>query len=304
MTAAGGELGTGTTQPEAARPQRRTRRAGQGPAVVGGAIVAAVAVAAVAGSLFAPYRPTAPVGDPLAAPGPGHLLGTTGIGQDVASQLLAGARVSLTVAVLAGFGTIAIGAAVGLFAGWRGGWVDAVAMRIVDVVLVLPKLPLLILLGVYLGPSVPGIALVISATFWPFSARVIRSQVLSLRHRAHVSAAVGFGAGTWHVLRRHVLPAVSLLLVAELVFAAFRAVLLEAGLAFLGLGDPTRVSWGGMIRAAADYSGLFFTGAWAWWLLPPVVAVCLLLVGITFLGTGAEAWVNPRLVRHDGGGRA
>lgn len=267
----------------------------------GAVLVGAVAVVAVLGPLLSPYRVTELAGRPLEAPSASHLLGTNAVGQDLISQLVEGARVSLFVALVAGGGTLVLGASVGIVAGWRGGRTDALLMRAVDVVLVIPKLPLLIVAGAYVGPSVGGIAAIIAFTSWPPSARVLRAQVLSLRRRAHLRAALGFGAGTLRVLRRHVVPELGLILASGLVAASGRAVALEAGLAFLGLGDPTRASWGAIMRDALDFSGLFYTRAWAWWLVPPIVAVGVLLVGITFLGIAVEQRVNPRLARHTTG---
>ena len=265
---------------------------------VGLAIVAAFVVLALAAPWLTDYRTSELAGDPLEAPSSAHLLGTNGVGQDLASQLLSGARVSLLVAVLAGGGTLLIGALIGMVAGWAGGVVDALLMRFVDLVLVVPKVPLLIVIGTYAGPSLPVIALIIALTGWPPTARVVRSQVLSLRRRAHIKAAVGFGGTTSQILRRHILPEVGLILTAGLVGAAGRAISFEAGLAFLGLGDPTRASWGAMLRDAIDFGGLFFTDAWKWWLVPPIAAVSLLLLGVTFLGVGLEQRINPRLTRH------
>lgn len=261
-------------------------------------ILAAVAGLALAAPVLAPYRVTELAGAPLEAPSGAHVLGTNSVGQDLLSQLLSGARVSMFVAVVAGGGTVVLGAMVGTLAGWLGGRVDAVLMRVVDVVLVIPKLPLLIVAGAYVGPSLGGIAAIIALTSWPPSARVIRSQVLSLRRRAHLKAALGFGASTLEILRRHVVPEVGLILASGLVAAAGRAVALEAGLAFLGLGDPGRASWGAVMRDALDFSGLFYTDAWAWWLVPPVVAIALVLIGMTFISVALEQRVNPRLVRH------
>ena len=267
------------------------------------AIVVAFAVLAVLAPTISPYRTTALSGRPLEAPGAHHLLGTNSVGQDVLSQLLSGARVSLLVAAVAGGGAVLIGALVGMVAGWRGGVVDAVLMRFVDVVLVVPKVPLLILVGSLVGPALGSIALIIALTSWPPGARVIRSQVLSLRRRAHMKAAIGFGAGTLHMLRHHVAPEIGLILAAGLVAAAGRAVMLESGLAFLGLGDPSRASWGSIMRDALDFGVLFETYAWQWWLLPPLAAVSLFLLGIAFVGVGVEARLNPRLARHHGGRR-
>jgi peptide/nickel transport system permease protein len=279
---------------------RERRRDLQFPAIGwGGLVIVVVFVGlALAAPWLSHYRTTELAGSPLEPPSAAHWLGTNGVGQDLASQILNGARVSLFVAVLAGGGTLLIGALVGMVAGWAGGVVDAVLMRIVDLVLVVPKVPLLIVIGTYAGPSLTVISLIIALTGWPPTARIVRSQVLSLRRRAHIKAAVGFGASSGQILRRHILPEVALILSAGLVGAAGRAIAFEAGLAFLGLGDPSRASWGAILRDANDFGGLFFTDAWKWWLVPPLVAVSLLLLGVTFLGVGLEQRINPRLTRH------
>lgn len=281
------------------------RRRPRFPAIgwVGLAVVAVFVALALAAPYIAPYRVIELAGEPLEPPSGRHLVGTNGVGQDLATQLLSGARVSLFVALVAGGGTLLIGAALGMVAGWAGGSTDAVLMRVVDLVLVIPKIPLLIVMGTYAGPGLTMLAVIIAVTSWPPTARVVRSQVLSLRRRAHVKAAVGFGASSRQVLGRHVLPEVGLILVAGLVGAAGRAITFEAGLAFLGLGDPTRASWGATLRDALDFGGLFFTDAWQWWLVPPVVAVSMLLLGVTFLGVGLEQRINPRLTRHASGPR-
>ena len=267
-------------------------------AVIGGVVVGIFAVLAAFGTQVAPYRAAALSGSSLEPPGPAHLLGTNLLGQDVASQLLVGTQASIMVALVAGVGTVLVGAFIGVIAGWFRGVADAVLMRFTDVVLVLPKLPLLLLVGALTGGADATLGILIAATFWPPTARILRAQVLTLRSRTHVRAAAGFGAGPWHQLRKHILPELALLSVAELIPAASRAVALQAGLAFLGVGDPTRPSWGGMMRDAVAYRGLFVTEAWSWWLLPPVVAVVALVVGITLIGTSAERRLNPRLGRH------
>ncbi|GAC1534400.1 MAG: ABC transporter permease [Acidimicrobiales bacterium] len=280
--------------PAPTRPAFHRRFAG----VVGGLIITVFGLAFVFGTRVAPYRATALAGGSLEAPGGRHLLGTNLLGQDLASQLILGTRASLTVALLAGAGTVAVGGAVGVVAGWFKGWCDAVLMRVTDLVLVLPKLPLLLLLGALTGGSVSVLAVFIAATFWPVTARILRSQVLTLRARTHVRAATGFGAGTWHQLRRHILPDVALLAVAEFIPAAGRAVALQAGLAFLGVGNPTTPSWGAMMRDALTYHGLFVTRAWQWWLVPPVLAIVALVLAITLIGTAAESRLSPRVSRH------
>lgn len=260
----------------------------------------ALTIVGLFGPSIAPYDPFRIAGEPLAGPNAHNLLGTTQSGFDVASQVLHGGRTSLLVAAVAGGGTLALGALVGAVAGWVGGRVDALLMRAVDVVIVIPKLPLLILAGAYVGRNLLGVAITIALISWPVDARVVRSQMLSLRRRTHVRAALGFGAGGFHVLRRHVSPALGPLLVARLVTAAGRAVIFEAALAFLGLGDPMRVSWGSMMSAALRSPNLLDSGAWMWWLTAPLLSLVLLLLGMTFLGVAIEQRLNPRLARHDG----
>lgn len=264
----------------------------------GGVILAVYLGLLFFGSQLAPFRATELAGRSLEAPGGDHLLGTNILGQDLASQLILGVRASLLVALLAGLGTVLIGGLIGTLAGWFPGWFDSVLMRLTDLTLILPKLPLLLLIGALTGGSVLALSLVISLLFWPTTARILRSQVLTLRTRTHVRAATGFGAGTWHQLRRHILPDLGLLTVAEFIPAAGRAVALQAGLAFFGVGDPTQPSWGAMIRDAIEFKGVFLTDAWKWWLAPPVVALVLLTLAITLLGTAAEARLSPRVARH------
>lgn len=284
-----------------ARPPVAEPLTGRWTKVAGGAggVLLAVYVALVLfGSRLAPFRATELAGRSLESPGGDHLLGTNVLGQDLGSQLILGARASLLVALLAGMGTVLVGGVIGVVAGWFPGWLDSVLMRLTDLTLILPKLPLLLLIGALTGGSVVGLSVVISLLFWPTAARILRSQVLTLRTRTHVRAATGFGAGTWHQLRRHILPDLGLLSVAEFIPAAGRAVGLQAGLAFFGVGDPTQPSWGAMIRDAISFRGVFITDAWKWWLAPPVIALVLLIIAITLLGTAAERRFSPRVARH------
>jgi peptide/nickel transport system permease protein len=295
MTVVPGVTGQ-ATRPRPVPTSRRRRLAPIG--WVGITIVGTLVALTIAAPALAPYRSTEAAGPGLAAPSADHLLGTNLVGQDVASQMLRGAHVTVLVALIGGAGAVLFGALIGTIAGWVGGLVEAALMRAVDLVLATPQVPLLVVLGAYAGPSVAAVAAVIALTSWPPMARVVRAQVLSLRHRGHLDAAVTFGARVPHILRHHVLPEVGLILAAGFVAAASRAVSLEAGLAFLGLGDPTQASWGRIMRDALSFHLLFDTKAWSWWLLPPVAAVALLLLGLTFVGMALEERVNPRLARH------
>jgi peptide/nickel transport system permease protein len=254
------------------------------------------AIALLAG-VIAPYDPHAFSGRPLERPSLAHILGTNDAGQDILSELVYGARISLAVALGAAVGTVALGTLVGGMAGTVGGWLDGLLMRLVDVLMTLPRLPLLILLTAFLGSGLAQTTVVIALLFWPATARVIRAQVQSLRQRGYVRMARSFGGGPGYVLRRHILPQIGPLIVSGLVTAAGRAVAMEAGLAFLGLGDPTAKSWGLMMRFALNLPGLLLTDRWLWWLLPPGLCVTLLILALTFTGIGLENHLHPRLRR-------
>jgi peptide/nickel transport system permease protein len=200
----------------------------------------------------------------------------------------------MIVAVAAAGLTVLFAMAVGISAGLLGGPIDMVAMRTVDVLLAMPVLPLLVLIAALAGPNRVVIVFVIALLGWPRLARLLRSRTLSLRQQGFVQAAGGFGAGPLYVVRRHLVPALGSLVVAGFVNWAAVAVLLEAGLAFLGLGDPTAVSWGQVLNRALKHPGLYFSNIWTWWVLPAGSLIALAVLGFTFLGVGLEPVFNPR----------
>lgn len=263
--------------------------------VIGGVLVLALAAAAVFAPWIAPYDPRALAGDSLQPPSTRHLLGTNNLGQDLFSQVVWGARAALSVALGAATLTIIVGVFVGVGAGLLGGLADIVAMRVVDVVLAVPRLPLLILVAALVGPSRTNLILAIGLTLWPVIARMVRSQAVSVRQRGFVAAADGFGGGALYVMRRHLVPAVAPIIVAGFVAVAGNAVLLETGLAFLGLADPTAISWGLILNRALAHPGLYFSPLWTWWVLPAGFAISVLVLGFMFLGVGLEPALNRRL---------
>ncbi|MCG3207707.1 MAG: putative D,D-dipeptide transport system permease protein DdpC [Anaerolineae bacterium] len=265
---------------------------------VGLTILAFFIVVAVFAPWLVPYNPSAFAAPPLQPPSAEHLLGTNDAGQDIFSELIYGTRVSLLVAAVTSLLILGVATLIGTLAGYSGGVVDAGLMRFVDVMLAIPRLPLMIVIAAYAGAGLTQIILIIALFSWPISARLIRSEVLSLRYRLHVQAARSFGGGARYIITRHLIPALAPILITTLVIQAGRAVLTEAGLAFLGLGDPTIKSWGLMIRYALSFSGIYFGSYWVWWLLPPGLCLTALLLGLTFMGQGLEAWANPRLERH------
>jgi peptide/nickel transport system permease protein len=266
-------------------------------AMVGAMALATFALIALLAPTLAPYDPHEFSGRPLERPGSSHWLGTNDAGQDILSELIYGARISIAVGMGAAVGTVVLGLLVGGVAGYAGGALDVLLMRTVDVMMTLPRLPLLILLASFLGSGMPQTMAIISLLFWPATARVIRAQVQSLRGCEYVQMAHNFGAGTGYVLLRHILPQIGPLIAFGWITAAGRAVAMEAGLAFLGLGDPTAKSWGLMMRFALNLPGLFLTDRWLWWLLPPGLCITLLILALTFFGMGLERRLHPRLAR-------
>jgi peptide/nickel transport system permease protein len=276
-------------------PGARRRRLIVGPVGwVGLLLLAALTAMALFAPALSPHNPEETVADPFQPPSPGHPLGTNDVGQDILSELIYGARISLAIGFLAAGIAVTIGTAVGVASGFLGGWADVVLMRAVDLVLVIPFLPLMILLAAYLGPSYWSIIIVIGILVWARPARIIRSQVLSIRSLDYIGAALALGSRPARVMVRHVLPAVLPLALAQFVLAASNAILIEAALSFLGLGDPTAKSWGTVLYYAQARNA-FLSGAWVWWVLPPGLLITAATMGFAFTGFALEDVLNPRM---------
>ena len=262
-------------------------------AYVGLFLILSLFLTAVFAPQLSPYDPAERVDRPFMRPDSNHLLGTNDIGQDILSELIYGARISLLIGVTAGFITIVIGTTVGVLGGYFS-HLGSVLMRITDLILVLPFLPLLVILAAYLGRGLFNTIIVIGVLIWAGTARVIRSHVLTLKQQDFVLAARALGARDSHIILRHILPQVLLLAVSELVQAIGRAILLEAALSFLGLGDPLQKSWGTVLYWA-QVRGAFLSPAWVWWVLPPGLLISVSSLGFALLGFSLEQIINPRL---------
>ena len=231
-----------------------------------------------------------------AAPNAQHWLGTDDAGRDVLSNLIFGARVSLTVGFFASFISIAIGGSIGMAAGFAGGATDRALMRFTDVVLVIPDLPLAIVLVALTKPSLFNIILVIGLVGWTGTARLVRAQTLAVKERKFVHRARAVGASDLRLITRHIFPLVLPLLVVNTVLVISLAILEESALSFLGLSDPTTVSWGQMLNYAFS-RGATSSGAW-WALLAPGAGIVWVVLGCTLLGYGLEQALNPRVKSH------
>lgn len=273
-------------------PRRRVRLGLGVPGTIGAIILTTFVFVAVFAPLLAPYDADERPGTPFDRPSEQFPLGTDDVGKDLWSLLLLGTRTSMVVGVGTAVMAIAFGAVVGAIAGLLGGWVDTVAMRSVDVVLALPFLPLLIVASTFAGRSVTAQILLIAALTWARPARLVRSAVLEARTRGHVEVAEGMGATRTRLLWRHLSVGTAPIMIPLFLRAAMGAILLEASLAFLGLGDPARASWG-TILYWANVRSAFLTDAWRWWVLPPGAAIALLVVSMGLVGVAIEARLNP-----------
>lgn len=268
--------------------------------MVGAIMLVLALLTALLAPVLAPYDPYEPVrvtiDDIYARPGGQHLLGTDDAGKDVLSNFIYGARVSLIVGFFASFISIVIGGTIGIVAGFYGGRLENVLMRFTDIMLVIPDFPLIVLLVALTKPSLFNIIIVIGLLGWTGSARLVRSQTLSVKQRKFVLRARAIGAGHGHIIRRHIFPLVLPLIVVNTVLVISLAILNESALSFLGLSDPTQISWGQMLNFAFT-RGAMSAGAW-WALVTPGLGIVWLVLGCTLLGQGLEQVLNPRLETH------
>ncbi|GAA4987989.1 ABC transporter permease [Actinopolymorpha pittospori] len=257
-------------------------------------LLAVFVLVAVFAPLIAPHDPKSTGFEQSLPPSADHLMGTTASGQDIWSQLVHGARTSLIVGVVAGLLVTLIALLVGLVAGYMQGWVDEVLSFLINLALVVPVLPLMITLAAYSPVRGLGlIILVISITGWAWGARVKRAQILTLRARDYITAARFAGESTIRIVFAEIMPNMMSLVVAGFLGAAGGAIGAEAGLEFLGLGDPTTISWGTMLYWANN-NGAMLTGQWLW-LGAPGLAIALLLTSLTLINFGVDALSNPHL---------
>ncbi len=298
VTPVGQAVPAPTEQPAAGPRGRRTnvwvtRLFQNRKAAVGSAILVVFAALAVLAPVLAPYDPQDFVGRPSLAPSREFLFGTTGSGQDVLSQTLYGARVSLAVGVLVGVATTVLGAIVGIAAGYFRGRVDDLLSLLTNIFLIIPSLPLLVILSAFLPPGFWTIVVVLTVTGWAWPARVLRSQALSLREKDFVASARVSGEGSMRIMFREILPNMMSIVAAGLFGAVIYAIGAQAGLEFLGLGDPNVVSWGTNLYWAQNNASLL-SGAW-WTFVPSGLCIALVAFAFTMVNYAIDEITNPRL---------
>ncbi|HEX3429219.1 MAG TPA: ABC transporter permease [Candidatus Limnocylindrales bacterium] len=275
--------------------------------LIGLAVLLVFAFLALFPSLLAGSLETATTatGTALEAPSASHIFGTDELGRDMLNLTVHGARISMTIGLLATMITIVVGAVIGIVAGYLGGWTDTILMRFTDFFLVLPTFVLAIILApvileiigtdaelLGIRATLLVIVVVIGLTSWATTARIIRSQVLSVKERMFVDRARVIGSGPGRIMRRHIFPNVVNLIVAQSVLTFALAVFTETTLSFIGLGDPFQPSWGEILNSA-QASGAPGLGAW-WYILPPAACVVLVVLAFTLVGNALDDVLNPK----------
>lgn len=228
-----------------------------------------------------------------------HVLGTTRMGRDIWSQLVYGTRTSIAVGLGAGLMVCFLATAIGVSSGYFGGKVDDYLSAAMNIMLVVPQLPLLFIIAAFIGQAGPAtIALVIALTSWAWGARVVRAQTLSLREKEFVHAAEVLGESPWRIIMVEILPNLMSIIGASFIGCVLLAIMTEASLSFLGLGDPNTVSWGVMLYNVQTSSSMLI-GAW-WEIIPPCLALIFIAIGLSLLNFAVDEIANPQLRSHKG----
>jgi peptide/nickel transport system permease protein len=236
--------------------------------------------------------------DSMLRPSVGHLLGTNDLGYDLFAELLYGARYSLALAASAALMATLIGATLGVVAGYSRG-VGFILLRVVDVFLSVPRFPLIVLMAAFARPGFWSLFLFFALFGWPSVTRIVHARILSESQQEYIVAAHAIGASGGRIVLRHLLPASLPIAFVRFVAEMQHVIMAEAGLSFLGLGDPTVRSWGMTLSHASRYPALLLGDVWQWWVLPPGLAITLVCLALAFLGLGLEGVTNPRLRRVD-----
>jgi len=263
---------------------------------IGAAILLVLAAIAIAAPFLAPYTPLQQTSQSLAAPSRDYLFGTDNIGRDVFSLILYGARSSLLVGLGAALAALLVGGTIGILAGYFRGPVEAVLMRVIELFQTLPVIMLVLCAVALFGSSFWLLIAAVALAIWPMEARLVYGQYIKLREREFIAAARVADLSTFHIIFREILPNAVQPVIVQVALDASIAILIEAGLGFLGLSDPSMVSWGQLLFVAQDYMES------AWWMsVFPGAAICLTVIGLNLFADGLNEVVDPRSTRGMGG---
>jgi peptide/nickel transport system permease protein len=258
-------------------------------------LIALVFVMAIFAPLLTKHPWNQPTGAALEPPGKAHLLGTDDLGIDLWAQICYGARNSIVVGVGTALTACFLGTALGIVSGYYGGMPDLVITAVIDILTAIPSLPLMIAAGAFFGPSIKNIILILSFLSWAMPARIIRSKILSLKEEMYIKVAQGYGAGFSYITLRHFLPRIFPLAATSFIRLISKAIVSEASLSFLGLGDPTSKSWGLILNYALNFPGIYFTDYWKWWVVYPLLCIILLVLSTAVLGREFEKILDAKI---------
>jgi len=264
--------------------------------VAGLIMMVAFILLAIFGPMFVPKENVSVAfapGKPFQPPSLYPPLGTDNFGRPMLSMIVVGSRVSLIVGLAATFVTMVLGTGFGIAAGYYGGKTDTLLNAVTNWFLVIPWIALAIVMASILGPTLLNIILIIGITSWAGTARLVRAQALTVKERSYVERSRALGGSNWHTISRHILPNVMPVILANTVLTVALSILAETTLALLGLGDPNRISWGGIINSAFQ-AGALSAGYW-WWIIPPGVMIVLVVLSFTMCGYAFDEIINPRL---------
>ncbi len=268
--------------------------------IIGMVFIGLFTAAAVFAPLIAPYDPNELVDASFCRPSAAHLLGTNDIGQDIFSELVYGTRYSLLIGLLTALISGGIALVVGILAGWFGGIADRILMNVATFVITIPYYPLVILLAALTRGGLVTTSLILGMTSWPEMARVVRAQTMKIRQNEYITSIRAMGAGSLYIMGRHILPELSLFVFYRMILRFRSAILAESSLSFLGLGSATAKSWGTILFYAQNKNA-FLTDSWAWWVIPPGLAILILVFSLFLVSYSLEEKAAPRMSRDPGG---
>lgn len=251
-------------------------------------ILLIVVLLGIFGPIICKHPHNLPSGPPFEPPSLDHPFGTDDLGMDLFAQIIYGARISLTIALFSSVLTGILSTFLGIMAAYYGGIIDIIIMRISDILIIFPTLPLAILLGVFFGPAFKNIVIVLVLLSWSRPARSIRSKIISVKEEKAVVNARVLGAKFPYLLKNYFIPASLPITLVTVIRIISRAIVMEASLSFLGLSDPTSKSWGLILSKAISYPGIYFLEFWKWWVIAPLVSIIVLVVSAGLLSMELE----------------
>lgn len=261
---------------------------------IGFVILAVFILIAVFAPVISPYDPYSSIAKPYLQPSREHILGTNDIGQDILSEIIYGTRTSIAIGFLSAAISLVLGTVLGLLAGWYGGILDRLVEKLIALFLTIPYIPSIIILSALTRPGPFTTSIVLGIMSWSGTARVVRSQTISIKSRDYIQTICAMGASDGYILRKHIMKELLPWLMYRMAARVKVGILSESSLSFLGLGSTTRKSWGTIIYYAQAKNSLL-TGAWKWWILPPGFCIVILSCALVMISYGAEGSTDRRL---------